>query len=116
MTLEQAVAHGRKGCIFLRHHGDLHFHTNATGKAQNLSRRFTGFFKRHGFRTDTITVQTDGDMFRFPYEMFQNCHMLPGKVGKTIYVKYPFFSIIAIFQFFQNPVHLISWIPFTPLA
>ena len=45
--------------------------------------------------------------------MFQNRHILPGKVWKAVYVKGMFFRKGTIFQLLQKPGHLISRIPFS---
>ena len=48
--------------------------------------------------------------------MGQNSHMLPGKIGKTIYVEHVVLGKVDVFQLLQHPSHLTSGIPLALLT
>ena len=111
LSLEQIPTQRCQDILPGFHPADFNRNLMLLGQTNDLGCGLPGFFKGKIGRIHAVAVQTYCDAGRYSNQMFQNCHMLPGQIGKSVYVKYMICAKAAFFQLLQKPVHLIPGIP-----
>ena len=106
-ALKEPVPNRFQSVPALRNVDNLHGHTGLLGNVQNVSGGLTRLLKGRTAGFHPVTVQTHRHHRRLANHMGQNCHVLAGQIGESIYVKPMLPGKIAHFQLFQQPVHLI---------
>ena len=115
-TLEQSLPNHLQGRWIWLNILDLYLHTSTIGTAIQFLGGISGFFKGQQSRVNLIAVQAHRYTGADPNQMFQNLQILASKIRKTVYVKNMLFPKSSLFQLFQQPGHLVSWVPLAPAA
>ena len=81
-----------------------------------LSRGIPRLFEGQQAGFQAVAVHADGDLRSSLHQIVKDRQILPGKVRKAVYVEHVLLSIASILQLFQQPGHLVTGVPFSPLA
>ena len=93
---------------------DDDFHSGLPRASQKLGCSIPRLLESQEPGTWSVTVNADGHAGAEADQAFQNGKMLPGKIGKPFYVKDMILCEASLLQSFQQPDHLIPWVPFSP--
>ena len=115
-ALKQCLPQRSKRSLGLIDPYDLHFLTCPPCQLIDLRCRIARLFKGQQFGSGTVAVHGDGHIRCVLDQIFQNRHMLTGKVRESVYVKYMIFRKIALLHLLQKQGFLFTGIPLAMAA